>query len=134
MFEPSSHPRLFALPPGVDFPKALVEGIIARMEGRPPEAMARVTVYLNTARMLRRVRTLFDDYGSRFLPRLRLVTDIGRDPLAGLPPAVPPLRRRLELAELVEHRFRLALVEIVELTLFPHLQVTRGRYGIFHSR
>jgi ATP-dependent helicase/nuclease subunit B len=85
----------------VDFPKALVEGIITRMEGRPPEAMARVTVYLNTARMLRRVRTLFDDYGSRFLPRLRLVTDIGRDPLAGLPPAVPPLRRRLELAELV---------------------------------
>ncbi|MCV2867262.1 double-strand break repair protein AddB [Defluviimonas sp. WL0002] len=101
MFEPASSPRVFALPPGADFPARLVEGLIARMADQPPEAMARVDLYLNTARMQRRVRSLFDDHGARFLPRLRLVTDLGRDPLAGLPPAAPPLRRRLELAELV---------------------------------
>ncbi|MCV2863251.1 double-strand break repair protein AddB [Defluviimonas sp. WL0075] len=101
MFDPGTSPRLFALPPGADFPARLVEGLIARMADKPAEAMARVELYLNTARMQRRVRALFDDHGARFLPRLRLVTDLGRDPLAGLPPAAPALRRRLELAELV---------------------------------
>ncbi len=93
--------RLYGLPPGVDFPVAFVDGLLARMQGTPPDALARVTVYLNTARMLADVRAAFDDRGPRLLPRLRLVTDIGREPLAGLPPAVPPLRRRLELARLV---------------------------------
>ncbi|GGH55531.1 double-strand break repair protein AddB [Frigidibacter albus] len=101
MFDPSARPRLFALPCGADFPAALVDGMIARMAGQPPEAMARVTLYLNTHRMLRRVREVFGARGARLLPRLRLVTDLGRDPLAGLPPAIPPLRRRLELAQLV---------------------------------
>ncbi|AMY71712.1 exonuclease-like protein [Frigidibacter mobilis] len=101
MFEPSATPRLFALPCGADFPAALVDGMIARMAGQPPEAMARATLYLNTHRMLRRVREVFGARGARLLPRLRLVTDLGRDPLAGMPPAIPPLRRRLELAQLV---------------------------------
>lgn len=94
-------PQVFALPPGVDFPRALVEGLIARMAGEPPEAMARVQLFLNTARMSRHVREAFDKHGARFLPQLRLVTDIGREPMRGLPAAVPPLRRRLELAQLV---------------------------------
>ncbi|WBL33246.1 double-strand break repair protein AddB [Sinirhodobacter sp. HNIBRBA609] len=92
---------VFALPPGVDFARELVQGLIARMEGQPPEAMARVQLIVNTGRMQRRVREEFDRHGARLLPRLRLVTDLGRDPLAGLPPAVPSLRRRLELAQLV---------------------------------
>ncbi len=93
--------KIFALPPGVDFPRYLVEGLILRMKGQPPEAMARVQLYLNTARMHRRVREVFDGFGARILPRMRLVTDLGRSPLAGLPPAISPLRRRLELAQLV---------------------------------
>lgn len=101
MFEPATAPRLFALPPGANFPELLVSGLVTRMAGHPPEAMARVALYLNTSRMLREVRTAFDSHGSRFLPRLRLITDLGRDPMAGVPPAVPPLRRRLELAQLV---------------------------------
>lgn len=92
---------LFALPPGTDFPRALVAGLIERMEGAPPEAMARVHLYLNTGRMLRAVRAAFDETGTRLLPRMRLITDLGADPVPGLPPAVPPLRRRLELAQLV---------------------------------
>ena len=101
MFEPAALPRLFALPPGADFAAELVAGLVDRMAGQPPEALARVELYLNTARMQRAVRAAFDARGARLLPRLRLVTDLGRDPLAGLPAAVPPLRRRLELAQLV---------------------------------
>lgn len=102
MFEPTETPRLFALPPGVDYPAAVVAGLTLRMEGQPPEALARVTLYVNTRRMGRRLAELFDTGPGRLLPRIRLVTDLGRDAaFADLPPAVSPLRRRLELAELV---------------------------------
>jgi ATP-dependent helicase/nuclease subunit B len=101
MFDPAA-PRLFGLAPGVDFPAALVAGLIDRMAGQPPEAMANVTIYLNTQRMMRRVRGLMTAQGAAFLPRLRLITDLGNDiALTGLPAAVPPLRRRLELTQLV---------------------------------
>lgn len=96
-----AEPRLFALPPGVDFPRALVLGLIARMADRPPEAMARVQLYANSGRMQRRIREEFDRHGAMFLPRMGLVTDFGSRPVPGLPAAVPDLRRRLELAQLV---------------------------------
>ncbi len=102
MFEPSDRARLFALPAGADFPLGLVRGFCARMEGRPPEDMARAELFVNTRRMQRRVRDLFAAQGARLLPRVRLVTDLGREvSMADLPPPVPPLRRRLELAQLV---------------------------------
>ncbi|MCB1336385.1 MAG: double-strand break repair protein AddB [Maritimibacter sp.] len=102
MFEPAPGPRLFALPPGVDYPAAIVAGLRTRMAGRPPEALARVTLYTNTRRMARRLADLFDEGPAALLPRIRLVTDLGRDAaFADLPPAVSPLRRRLELAGLV---------------------------------
>ena len=94
--------RVLALPPGADFPALLVRGLCARMAGQPPEALARVQLYVNTERMRRRITTLFCAQGAIALPRIRLVTDIGRDlPLPGLPRAVSPLRRRLEIAQLV---------------------------------
>ncbi len=93
---------IYALAPGVDFPAALVAGLRDRLAGQPPEAMAGVTLYLNTARMRRRVQELLVAAGAGYLPRLRLVTDIGQDMLlAGVPPAVSALRRRLELTQLV---------------------------------
>jgi ATP-dependent helicase/nuclease subunit B len=94
-------PNIFALAPGIDFPEAFVAGLGARMAAEPPEAMARVRVFLPSARMLRRVRQAFDGRGAGFLPQLRLVTSLSADPVPGLPAAVPPLRRRLELAQLV---------------------------------
>ena len=92
-------PRIFALPPGVDFPERLVAGLRARMAGQPPEAMAGVLLYVNTQRMRRRIVELFTAEGASFLPRLRLVTDVAA--LPGLPAAVPPLRRRLQLTQLI---------------------------------
>ncbi len=101
MFDPSSRPRLFGLPPGADFPRALVAGLKARMTGQDPAAMAQVTLFLNTTKMRERVRAAFEESGAGFLPHLRLVSELGSDPLPGLPHAVPSLRRRLELAVLV---------------------------------
>ncbi|MFT3687991.1 double-strand break repair protein AddB [Paenirhodobacter sp.] len=92
---------LYALPSGVDFPAELVAGLIERMRPEPPEAMARLRLFLNSGRMLRRVREEFDRHGARYLPRLGLIADLARLPVAEIPPAVPPLRRRLELAQLV---------------------------------
>lgn len=93
---------VFGLPPGADLPRALVTGLRAWGAERTPEALARVTVFVNSRRMERRVRAMFDAGPACLLPRIRLVTDIGKDPIsADLPPSVPPIRRRLELARLV---------------------------------
>ena len=102
MFEPSHVPRVFGLPPGVDFPKALVDGLMAKQAGQPPEALARVELIVNTRRMARRIRDLFDAGPPVLLPRIRLVTDLGDTvDLASIPPAISPLRRRLELVQLI---------------------------------
>lgn len=102
MFEPTDTPRVFGLPPGVDFPKALIDGLLDRCKNRPPEYLASVEIYVNTRRMQRRIREIFDAGPARLLPRLRLITDLGQTAaLTGLAPAVPKLQRRLELAQLV---------------------------------
>ncbi|MCR8825450.1 double-strand break repair protein AddB [Pseudosulfitobacter koreensis] len=102
MFDTSDTPRLFGLPPGVDFPAALIDGLRARLPDGDPTAIARVDLIVNTTRMQRRLRTLFDAGPAELLPRVHLVT--GLDGLltgAVPPPAVPALRRRLELIQLV---------------------------------
>lgn len=102
MFEPPENPRVFGLPPGVDFPKLVVDGLVQRLEGQSPEALARVEVFVNTRRMQRRIKALFDNGPARLLPRIRLVTDLATDALiSDLPPAASPLRRRLELTQLI---------------------------------
>jgi ATP-dependent helicase/nuclease subunit B len=102
VFKASDTARVFGLPPGVDFPLALVNGLTARHAGRPPEDLARVELIVNTHRMARRIRDLFDAGPALLLPRIRLVTDLGETALADdIPPAVSPLRRRLELGQLI---------------------------------
>ena len=102
MFDPSDAPRVFAVPLGADFPRALVNGLLERLEGQPPEALARVQLIVNTRRMARRIRTLFDEGPARLLPRIGLIGDLGEAwALADIPDPVPPLRRRLELLQLV---------------------------------
>lgn len=102
MFDPSDKPRVFGVPLGVDFPKALTQELRSRFAGQPPDALARVQLILNTRRMQRRIRDLFDAGPALLLPRLQLVTDltIGAG-LPQIPQAVPPLRRRLEITQLV---------------------------------
>ncbi|MGP9790417.1 double-strand break repair protein AddB [Roseinatronobacter sp. NSM] len=103
LFPAIDHARVYALPPGVDFPHLLAQGLLDRLAPLPPQARARVTVLVNSGRMQRRLRASLASHGPAVLPRIRLVTDpltlVGA---AGLPPPVPPLRRRLELAQLVD--------------------------------
>ena len=80
MFDPSLTPRVFGLPPGVDFPKALVAGLVARHKNLPPEALARVTLVVNTRRMARRIQDLFDAGPARLLPRIELLSNLGNWP------------------------------------------------------
>lgn len=102
LFEPQDSPRIFAVPNGVDFPRALAQGLIARSGHLPPEGLARVELILNTTRMMRRCRSLFEAGPALLLPRMRLLTDLATEAsLQGLPPALPPLRRRLELSQLI---------------------------------
>ncbi len=102
LFSPQTHPRVFATPLGVDFCAALVEGLDTVLRGQPPEAIARVDLYVANARMERRLRSLYLARGAGFLPRIRPVLALGEAAdLAGLPPAIPPLRLRLELVQLI---------------------------------
>jgi len=102
MFEPSERPRLFGCAPGVDFPRALVDGLQDRTRGAEPHVLARVTILVNTQRMARRLRDLFAAGPSQLLPRVGLLTQLDAwVPGAPLPPATPPLRRLLELEPLV---------------------------------
>ncbi len=105
LFDPAQTegaPRLFATSLGVDFCAALIDGLDERLNGQPPEALARVEVLVANARMMRRLQALYLSRGPGFLPRLRTVASLSDiSDLAGLEPAMPPLRLRLKLADLV---------------------------------
>ena len=103
LFAPCDGARVFGLPPGADFLRSLVAGLDARLEGQPPDAAARVTIWVNTRRAQRSLREAFAAGPARLLPRIRVIGDLATDPLmaAGLAPGIPPLRRKLELARLI---------------------------------
>ena len=93
---------LFGLPCGVDFAEGLARGLLDRYGDGPPEALARVRVIVNARRLQRRLREALAARGPILLPRIQVIDDVAADtPLVGLPPAAPPLRRRLEVAQLV---------------------------------
>lgn len=97
-----TEPNLYALPPGVDFPAELVEGLLTRMAGEPPEALARVTLIVNTQRMRRRVTECLRAKGALLLPRLMLITEAAGLARLALPVPISPLRRRLGLSVLLD--------------------------------
>jgi double-strand break repair protein AddB len=109
MFDPTSTARCFALPPGCDFSAGFLAGFQARLKGHPPEAAARVEVFVNTRRTARRLDALFASGPPGLLPRIRVITDLARDPLIGadIPAAIAPLRRRLELSQTIRALLRL---------------------------
>ncbi|MGJ8621801.1 MAG: double-strand break repair protein AddB [Yoonia sp.] len=102
MFDPSDTPRIFGSAPGIDFAQGLVDGLVKRADHLSPTDWAKVEIYVNTTRMQRRIRAVFDAGPARLLPRIRLITDLADDPVSlALPPAVSPLKRRLELSVFV---------------------------------
>ena len=102
MLEPRSGLRVYMVPLGVDFPKARVDGLMMRWRDKPPDALARVELIVNTRRMARRIRGLFDEGPACLLPKITMITQPGESwKLGDIPEAVSPLRRRLELEQLV---------------------------------
>lgn len=103
MFKASDDPCVFGVPLGIDFSKALFEGLLAHFDGLTPQDVATVEIYINTRRMQRRLTQLFQDGPALLLPRIKLVTDLGHAvALRDIPPAISPLRRQLEVAQLVK--------------------------------
>lgn len=98
MFD-TGQPKVFAIPSGCDFPAELVAGLRQRIT--TPQDMAKITLYVNTARMRRRITEIFTQGGAGFLPKLRLIADIDQDPAVDLTTPVSSLRRRLELAKMI---------------------------------
>ena len=91
------------VPIGADFSQTFVDGLFDRAKEMQPHEFARVTVYLNTRRAVRRVETLFKQKGAALLPRLKVLSDLTHDALAPIELALPAssLQRRLKLADLV---------------------------------
>ncbi len=104
LFSPQATPRVFVLPPGVDFGQALLDGLHARLDGHGPEALARVEILVNTRRTQRRLQALYETGPARLLPRLSVVTDLATDPGLALDLDAAPvskLHRHLELTRLI---------------------------------
>ncbi|MEM8787149.1 MAG: double-strand break repair protein AddB [Pseudomonadota bacterium] len=102
LFSPQDRPRLFAVPPGVDFGHALLAGLDARLNRAraDPFARARVEIIVNTQRARRRLMALLTAAPVALSPRVRVLEDLAED-FPDLPPPLPPLSRRLELTRLV---------------------------------
>ncbi|PKP84429.1 MAG: double-strand break repair protein AddB [Alphaproteobacteria bacterium HGW-Alphaproteobacteria-2] len=96
-----AEPRLFALPPGADYARALIVGLEARL-GAGPEELARTTIFVNTERLRRRLTDIWAEGPPRLLPRIRTVAELADDLLLSEAPLpAPALARRLELAAAV---------------------------------
>jgi ATP-dependent helicase/nuclease subunit B len=102
-------PELFSIPPHIAFVDALAKGVLARC-GDDPLALAQAHILLPNRRAARALTEAFVRLSGTglLLPRLTPVGDLGDDSFDrfangdnALPPAVAPLRRRLELARLV---------------------------------
>ena len=103
MFDPIKIPRVFGVPLGQDFSTALYNGLRTSFETMAPIDVARVKIYVNTRRMQRHLTSLFHQGNALLLPRICLVTDLAQDAVGrAIPPSIAPLRRKLEVAQLVK--------------------------------
>ncbi|MFO7854805.1 MAG: double-strand break repair protein AddB [Paracoccaceae bacterium] len=104
MFSDAPGPRVFFLPPGAAFARGFAEGLRARLAGAPPEALARVRIYLNARRTARAVEATLEAAGpATWLPEVRLFGALEAEArAAGLPAAPSRLRRDFALLRLTE--------------------------------
>ena len=98
--------RIYGVPLGVDFASLLARGLIAHTRGAP-ERLARTTLLLNTRRLERRMRDLFDAHMPCLLPRIDLVTDLRSFPaVRHIPPPGSDIRRFLRMTQVMEDTLR----------------------------
>lgn len=107
MFTPDENPGLFGVPCGANYPAAIANGLLTRLQGEPPELLAKTEIFVNTSRMKKDIQAAFDTGRALFLPKIRLLTELGQEPgFMDLPLPASSLRRRLELSQLVRHFLR----------------------------
>lgn len=94
MFKPQETPRVYAVPLGVDFTKAL----FTNLQGYNPLIIAQTELYLNTQRMRHTLTQHYLSNAVQFLPKLRLLTEL---PYLRDSAQINDLERQLELADLV---------------------------------
>lgn len=112
---PGGTPTIYTIPAGRSFVDCLVDGLLNEA-GDDPMAVAEVLVLLPNRRSCRALREAFLRVaGGRplLLPDLRPLGEVDEDELlvadtlsdggVDLPPAVSPVRRRLLLADLIQH-------------------------------
>ncbi len=103
MFVSLDTPRIFALPPGCDFAKEFVEGLLSRTDTSSPADLAKVEVYLSTRNLQRAVIAEFVARKNLLLPQLKLINDLSSDPrFPHIPLPVSDIQRRLELLQAVD--------------------------------
>ncbi|MEM9970237.1 MAG: double-strand break repair protein AddB [Pseudomonadota bacterium] len=103
MVEPQEPPRIFGLPPGANFTRDVARQLRKRFENQPPEAMARVQLFVNSSRMRKSLTTAFCEAGAALLPRMTVVSELASIvPWADIPPASSHLNRQLEFARLLQ--------------------------------
>ena len=117
-------PRIFALPPGVDFAEGLARGLADRLADTPPEGWAKVTVLVPNDRLKRRLLSALCEGAARLLPRIRLLQELENEPFAAsVPKPSAPLKVRLELRELI----------LKVLDAVPHLAPRAAAYDMADS-
>ncbi len=106
MFAPQDGPRVFNIPMGTAFGIAFARGLLDRLDGSDPLALARVTVYAPTRRGARTISEALvtEAKGLPILaPKVLTLGDIDspEGAGAGLTPAIHPTERLLALTQLV---------------------------------
>lgn len=100
--------NLYDIPAHLPFLDCLAAGVLERMRGQPPEALARATILLPTRRSARALRDAFLQAAGEhalLLPRMRALAGLSTEDadelalptLLDLPPAVAPLTRQAVL-------------------------------------
>lgn len=125
LFDLGDGARVFGIEPGTDFAESLVTGLLRRLDGAPPDALARITIFTNNRRSERRLEEVFNARAVGFLPVIRVVTDPANDPT--LPLALGPeesgFSRQLALFRLVRQL----------LTARPELAPKSSAFGLAGS-
>ena len=126
----ASTPRVYNIPAGIPFVDALAAALLEEGAG-DPLALSRMTVLVPTRRAVRSLSEAFlrrAEGKALLLPALTPIGDIDEEALAlaheagplaaaaaEIPPAIPELRRRLLLAELILKRRGFSLAQAVQL-------------------
>ncbi len=92
----------YGLPCGVNYPEGIKNGLLERLKDAPPEMLARTQIFVNTSRMKKDILAAFNDGVPRFLPQVKLISELGKGSHAkALPDVASSLKIRLELSQII---------------------------------